>query len=105
MSLAAVQKYYQCQTYHIKYKTKNKQKGEKKNMVTDYICQSGKLCGYIKRVPSTRKGPICFVNVIVTYFTIKVTKTKKIPFKYRKFKQTSRKTWYYDLCLKMRLCI
>ena len=50
-------------------------------MVTDYICQSGKLCGYIKRVPSTRKGPICFVNVIVTYFTIKVTKTKKIPFK------------------------
>ena len=49
-------------------------------MVTDYICQSVKLCGYIKSAPSTRKGPICFVIVIVTYFTIKVTNTQKNPF-------------------------
>ena len=57
-------------------------KGEKKDMVTDYICQSVKLCGYIKSAPSTRRGPICFVNVIVTYFIIKVTNAKqKNPFK------------------------
>ena len=61
-------------------KNKEQTKGGEKNMVTDYICQSGKLCGYIKSAPSTRKGPICFVNVIVTYFTIKVTNTQKNPF-------------------------
>ena len=62
---------------HKASKNKEQTKGGEKNMVTDYICQSGKLCGYIKSAPSTRKGPICFVNVIVTYFTIKVTNTKK----------------------------